>query len=443
MSDEIPYPELYTALYEYCENVISSLGDHFDPDSIPQRTRWEVVDTEDGQTEHQQVPEPDYFHLIASQKDTLSAFSGYSRCVETLLSNELMKEQLPRVTDDEGNEVEDPDHEPWIRIETLTRILSYYLEKKDELVYDDKVFKEVYLQFVQYLEAEELEAQSWAVLDRFDMEPERLILKDDLRIREITDDERGFLVGQSRAILTPVSHRDIHGSHVLEFDYTVPKNEGRSTTLAKKTFNNVTLALRLFPNGGDTRYLTLISDQSSPFEGGGNRHSPGESSTPSLRNSCELTLDDCDMFKEFWERHEEQLFDPPRSMRIALRRYADAFQRREPEDRLVDLVIALEAMLLKPGEFQELAFRLSQRGALLLPGDLEDAREIRSQLKDAYRDRSKVVHGVRDEVDRQFVNEVEELTRRCVLEVLERAPRGGKEHEAILDKLDEEALDSK
>lgn len=443
MENEIVYPAVYEPLSEYCHAVVSELSREFDADSVPQQTRWEVRDTEDGSTEHARVLEPDYFQLLASNKELLAEIPGYAECIEAFLTNDVYQDQLPRVTDGEGNEVEDPDYEDWVRNETLIRILAYYLEQNEGLQFDESVFNNVYREYAQYLTADELAARSWAVLHRFEMEPSELLLNDDLRIRAITDDECGFLVGQSRAVLNPVSHREIHGDYVVEYEYTVPKGGSRSTQDAGETFRSVTTALKLFPNGGDTRYVTMISEQLQPFSfgGSGNQFSEGEAITSTLRQSCELSADECDAFRDFWGEHRIHLRNPPDTLQIAVHRYADAFKRDESENRLIDLVIALEAALLKPGERQELSYRLSQRGALLLADDKERAAAVRDQLKDAYNERSNVVHGVRDEVDRGYVRDVQELMRQVLLELLERAPRGKKEHRSVLDELDEKALD--
>jgi hypothetical protein len=70
-----------------------------------------------------------------------------------------------------------------------------------------------------------------------------------------------------------------------------------------------------------------------------------------------------------------------------------AYERVLPEDRLIDYAIALEALLLRGDEHQELAYRLALRGSALL-GETPDARvEIFSRLRTAYSIRSDVVHG--------------------------------------------------
>lgn len=141
MDDEVRYPAVYDALREFSQVAIGRFQEEIGEEAIPQQTRWQVADKPDGTSEQYQVYEPDYFKLVSSQKDVLAEIPGYEECVEALLSNELYREHLPRVTDDEGDEVEDPDYEDWVRIETLVRLLAYYLEEKDALAFDEEVFK--------------------------------------------------------------------------------------------------------------------------------------------------------------------------------------------------------------------------------------------------------------------------------------------------------------
>lgn len=78
---------------------------------------------------------------------------------------------------------------------------------------------------------------------------------------------------------------------------------------------------------------------------------------------------------------------------MALRRFNLAYERVLPEDRLIDYTIALEALLLRRGEQQELAYRLALRGSALLGKNPEARFEIFSRLRTAYSIRSDVVHG--------------------------------------------------
>lgn len=76
---------------------------------------------------------------------------------------------------------------------------------------------------------------------------------------------------------------------------------------------------------------------------------------------------------------------------VALRRYTTSCDRRQSEDRVVDLAIALEALFTQG--FTELTYRLSVNGANYVDVPGRSRAEIRDWLKAAYAARSKVVHG--------------------------------------------------
>jgi hypothetical protein len=71
-----------------------------------------------------------------------------------------------------------------------------------------------------------------------------------------------------------------------------------------------------------------------------------------------------------------------------------AAERRQIEDRILDLVIALEALLLsgitQPGE---LLFRFALHGACFGADNPQDRESLFEFLKAAYRARSRIAHG--------------------------------------------------
>lgn len=81
-----------------------------------------------------------------------------------------------------------------------------------------------------------------------------------------------------------------------------------------------------------------------------------------------------------------------REMGLAIDRFNYSYQRDSMEDRLIDYVIVLEALLLR--ERLELKYRLSLRTSVLLgKGDEEKANEIFHFIQQAYDLRGDVVHG--------------------------------------------------
>ena len=84
------------------------------------------------------------------------------------------------------------------------------------------------------------------------------------------------------------------------------------------------------------------------------------------------------------------------NLRIAIDRWKRSKRRNTPlEDRLIDLRIALETLYLKDFVNErsgEMRFRLSLFGAWHLGATLEDRRDIRKTLRDAYGRASGAVH---------------------------------------------------
>jgi Apea-like HEPN len=77
----------------------------------------------------------------------------------------------------------------------------------------------------------------------------------------------------------------------------------------------------------------------------------------------------------------------------ACRRLFYAETRLKPEDALLDMVIAAESLYLDESAQGELTFRMSLNAALWSQGSNADKRDVNQDFKDAYRLRSKIVHG--------------------------------------------------
>jgi len=76
-------------------------------------------------------------------------------------------------------------------------------------------------------------------------------------------------------------------------------------------------------------------------------------------------------------------------------RFLLLFERRSVLDRLVDLWVGIEALLMGENETSELTYKVANRAAVMLRLRGPDRIEIRDRFTDSYRDRSKLVHGRR------------------------------------------------
>jgi len=105
---------------------------------------------------------------------------------------------------------------------------------------------------------------------------------------------------------------------------------------------------------------------------------------------------------------------------VALHRFFLAQMRETPEDRLIDFMIAAEALFLNDNR-QELSFRLATRAAMFLADAKTDRVEIFKAMRAAYDLRSRLVHGDRPDLGRVFNSEreTERLMRLAIQKALD------------------------
>ena len=184
--------------------------------------------------------------------------------------------------------------------------------------------------------------------------------------------------------------------------------------------------LRFFKNG-QVGAPTIWVQLERPFYGStfgalsGARWGPG---------TYRFLSSDVDPFLKLWS----QLRDHPRrgTIRTAIRRLSFSQETHRLDDRLVDLMIGIESLILGDlkGDRAELSYRSSLRMAHLLTDASGSKRLIFNRLKQAYESRSAVAHG--GTVDpkklekavglryKPFVNVLEEYLRRAIRAILER-----------------------
>jgi Apea-like HEPN len=112
----------------------------------------------------------------------------------------------------------------------------------------------------------------------------------------------------------------------------------------------------------------------------------------------ELTSTDIESLIALWNRLSSGVLEqePYRFIESSLRRFNFAFDRLRSDDRVVDLLIAAEALFLDPGSEKdrgELRFRLALRAAKFCPHPSYTRREVFDLMREGYKVRSTVVHG--------------------------------------------------
>jgi hypothetical protein len=102
-------------------------------------------------------------------------------------------------------------------------------------------------------------------------------------------------------------------------------------------------------------------------------------------------------FGQFWNGLQSERIKGWKFLGLAMRRIGYALERHRLEDKLLDLLIAAEALFLSDAGSEtyrgELQYRLAQRAGFFLGGDSATRKKIYQHMKDAYKLRSQVVHG--------------------------------------------------
>jgi len=175
--------------------------------------------------------------------------------------------------------------------------------------------------------------------------------------------------------LLPIGVEGVFGKRPLLYDHLV--------------IDDVLSAMRLFKRT-DMRTAGLASWSYSHFGGGGTSFRIlGE--WP-YGGNFELSEDEVPRFLELWQLLEKEAA----RLSFSIHRFNMAFDRGLIADRLVDLVIAAEALFLSDVDETyrgELRFRFALRAAKFIEHPIYDEREVFRLMKQAYDARSSIVHG--------------------------------------------------
>ncbi len=211
-------------------------------------------------------------------------------------------------------------------------------------------------------------------------------------------------------------------SHVVECRWpTTQKHDPNCLQLGADAVRDVVRALRLHhPGKAGTKIVWARPEPDgvsaaalSPVAGSGDMYSePATRIRPDDKEALATLLRGIQAAQE------------DRRVALALRRFDAAYSRDEDEDRLIDLWIAFEAIVLPDGR-SELSYRAALRIAQLA-GDGPNRRDAFQQARDSYGYRSQVVHGeaVVGALE-EVVEETRELARKVLRAWIMEPPPGG------------------
>jgi hypothetical protein len=272
----------------------------------------------------------------------------------------------------------------------------------------------------------------------------RLDLGDEMEIVQLTDEEviACLHMGAIRLAIPPAGSGTawVHNRTAIRVAYQLPRGPSENfsdedrraaSAIESEAFgraDEVVEALRVFESGHVAPPGRVLLRGEGSMQG-------GASAQPQVPHADELVLSKPEAFRDFWDLFRAAR--PNSAISVVTRRFSYAGERTRRDDEIVDLIAALEALLLSDiPERGELRFRTALRGALFIDGGGLTRQQIQKQLRRGYDVRSAVAHGaapttahLKSPTDEalmlaEFVDGIEELVRLAVRKAVEAVGAG-------------------
>ncbi len=370
-------------------------------------------------------------------------------CMDFMVENGFHKMIEMKITDKNGKIVEDLEtYKRFLGYEIIGVFLMRYVETTNGFDYDENTFNNLYTELEEYIYTEGREIIAIAPLLNFELKGIERIDLGDFMIRKITEEEFKMLLGKGALgehhLLYP--HGGIFETiWCIELKVKYPSKKGKGDLTPH--VERVMTALRLFKKG--SIYYSAILRYPKVWRTYWDVSSHGGGKVYESR--YELTYEDVENLKEFWNKFKSLNTQRLSFLDVAIRRFNFSYERRLPEDKLIDYITAFEALYLKGAE-GELGYRLALRCAYFLGKDEEERKRIFEILKSAYDVRSKIVHGGRIQsksLDKiinklnlkslaELSMKVEEYLRESIKMFLDYLQ--SKSHEEIIEEIDEKII---
>ena len=224
---------------------------------------------------------------------------------------------------------------------------------------------------------------------------------------------------------------------LVELEGHQATDAGSLVALVDREFETFELLLRLFQPGSiSVRRHGFVRDTETGRMWVSWNADPLKPNVVPLYPASEYHIHDDNIwsFLKFFNEFSDAMPRMGASVQLALSRFNSSYERRELVDRLIDLVIALEA-LFNDGDPGSVTFKVALRSACWLKPPGDERVRLFHAIKKAYGTRSAAVHGRggSSPTDDQL-NALEDTVRACLVKYLER--RSQNEDEPVGNALD-------
>jgi hypothetical protein len=433
-------PAAHAALQRFCEDALAQLREAVPKQGHPPvYWRWTYRFSDTGRTGEQEE--------MVDWPEVLREYLGDPTSIHSWTAALAEFEADPRLSGRRLT-VEQPPL-------TIKGFLVRLVSQQGSLRFDSRVFDPLYQETEDYFYQDTVTYRYLAPLSRFSTEEDEILLDSGLSIVEVPNDWRQEMLDAS--VNLPQLAAELEGAastkHGLVLYLQLQKEQGEEVPRrmqghqedaikhVRNVFRLVCSALRLFKAGAVgyeqviPRPTSWVPWRSAGVWGGGLPSSLGERYVFSEEEAAG--------FAGFWPWYRDATTIAGRTVSLALRRFNMAYARGSDEDRLVDFMIAFEALLLQNERSKRRI--LANRVAALLSENPDERTAIREELEAAYEQRNKILHD--GEADKslslgdgtgvtlgQLNARVEERLRGAIQAAMKREPRQDKA--GLVEELD-------
>jgi uncharacterized protein YozE (UPF0346 family) len=334
------------------------------------------------------VPEeivPSYDSLIFKIWDKLNNLEESNRVAQKRLKSKVFPR--PVISRADGKQLADEDYIHSFKHSSV-QFLFKYINQNMDVSFNEGLFDKLYKEYEYYEVTKKVKFSVICPLFNLEMDFDELKIEEDFIIRKITNEEfkicfENIVSSITTAGLFPIARYVLSTTYESD-DYIEIKDR-----LIEKFYNIIT-ALRLYGEG-DLKYEKIHQIPISWVQ----MYSPyiGETKTITWHGQKYiLNNENFDSFISLYNKYKES--KNLKRLQIALSRFNFSYDRNRDEDKIIDLIVGFESLIVEEKE------RPWDRGAyvgtacsMLIGKTYEERKDIKKFLQDAFTIRNKIVHG--------------------------------------------------
>lgn len=409
-------------------------------DNIPTRIEEKIEIKDSSSASFFHITKIDLGRLFSKNEKEILELTSAQEVINQLKRDSLINNHLDHLVG-----VEESSQSSFTTEGCLRRFLVPLLDDLEELNWNEEKFEKHYGLLEDAFYKDKIPYRAIAPLENFSADFDEIKITDNLKIIKVRKEELQEIWARSEFSPFVDRHNIWHTEYVIEMAWQAQKvigsgNQKPVGSMVKDKIGDVLTTLRIF-KAGMTGYNFIETKPIKPsILIAGIESIGGLATQPYLGERYTLHSGERRSLVELFRLLKDaKIHTIPNYLLVAIKRFEYTYARLLPEDKLLDFMVAFEAMFLKGDEQQELSYRLSLRTSYLLAENARERKGIFNFMRRAYKARSEIVHGERatgEGKNKDFVDKVEFYLRLSITKVLKEG-QYKINHNKFLNTLDE------